>query len=143
MTAHGMVCHLSDQMRVALNDVVCKRHDNLLSRTLARWLVIHPPLPTPRGRIQTAPEMQQTAPADWASDVASCEELLGRVGGSEASGIHPAFGPLSDRERGHRRLEAHGSPLTAVRALIGCRGWASDIDSILGDEVGSLTRQCT
>lgn len=100
MTAHGMVCHLSDQMRVALNDVACKRRDNLLSRTVAHWLVIHTPLPTPRGRIQTAPEMQQTPPGDWATDLAACGELLRAVGNREATGIHPAFGPLSDREWG-------------------------------------------
>jgi hypothetical protein len=98
MSVHEMICHLTDQMRVALAEIECVRRDNLVLRTIARWLVIHTPLPVPRGKIKTVPEMQSTSPGDWTVDLQTCKDLMTRISGEPVCGIHPAFGPLTDRE---------------------------------------------
>ena len=94
-TAPRMVCHLVDSLRVGLGELPAKRVDTFASRTLVKWLVIHSPMPVPRGKIKTAPEMLTSGPATWAKDLATLEELIGRMGTTSTSAIHPAFGPLT------------------------------------------------
>src|SRR5690606_31642201 len=43
-TAPAMVCHLADQLRVALGDLSTRRHDNLASRTILKWIVVYSPM---------------------------------------------------------------------------------------------------
>jgi hypothetical protein len=94
-TAPRMVCHLADSLRVALGDLPTKRVDTLPSRTLVKWLVVYSPVPPPRGKIQTAPEMLTTAPTTWAADVATVEGLVERLATKPTTAAHPAFGPLT------------------------------------------------
>jgi hypothetical protein len=100
MSAHQMVCHISDQMRVAMGDVECERRGKFVLRHIARWLVIHTPVRPPPGKVQTAPEMQRTEPKAWAEDMQTCRDLVARTATDDARGIHPTFGPLTDREWG-------------------------------------------
>lgn len=93
--APKMVCHLADSLRVGLGDTSAERVDTLPRRTLLKWLVIYSPLPVPRGKIQTAPEMLRTGPATWAEDVAAVEELIARMGTTPTTATHPFFGPLT------------------------------------------------
>jgi hypothetical protein len=100
LTAPRMVCHLADQLRVALGDVPCKPTHTFVTRTLVKFMVVNTGFAPPRGKIQTAPEMLASKPAAWAADLAACVALAQRVGTGSARAVHPAFGPLSPEEWG-------------------------------------------
>lgn len=98
MHAPQMVCHVSDALRVALGDLPCRRRDSLLTRTLAKWIVIELRFPAPRGKVKTAREMLTSVPGKWEADMGACEALIGRMAAEQPRSAHPAFGPLSPRE---------------------------------------------
>lgn len=100
MTAHQMICHVGDQLRVALGDVPSRDRGSFLHKTLVRWIVIHLPVQPPKGKIRTAPEMLTSRPASWDDDVRAVEELVERVPAAETFQAHPTFGRLSRREWG-------------------------------------------
>ena len=110
LTAPRMVCHIADQMRVALGDVPARPIHNFASRTLVKFLVIETGIKPPRGKIQTAPEMLMSQPTSWEADLAACVDLAERVARGSATAVHPAFGPLSPREWGRlcwKHLDHH------------------------------------
>ena len=100
MTAHQMLCHVSDQMRVALGDLPTTSYGGAVSGQLARLYAIHTPLPWPRGKVRTAPEMLTAKPAGWDEDVRACEALIRRFATERPHSPHPRFGRLSTREWG-------------------------------------------
>lgn len=100
LDAPRMLCHVADQLRVALGDIPTKPVHTVVSRTLVKFLVVNTGLQPPRGRIKTAPEMLISRPTSWDVDVAACVDLAERVGRGTCSAVHPAFGPLSPREWG-------------------------------------------
>jgi hypothetical protein len=112
LTAHEMVCHVSDQLRVALGDVPTAQKPMFLTNRLLRELFVFV-LPWPKGKMPTAPEMQSSRPGDWARDVETLGALLDRFGTRQPDGTwapHPAFGRLSGREWGrlcHKHTDYH------------------------------------
>jgi hypothetical protein len=72
MSAHQMVCHLSDSFRASLGEKYVSPSSTFLKRTLMKWAALWLPLPWPHG-IKTRPEMDQqqggTPPADFASEL--------------------------------------------------------------------------
>lgn len=100
LDAPRMVCHLSDQMRVALGDVPSKPVHSFLTRTLVKTLVVNTGVKPPRGKIRTAPEMLISRPDSWDADVSACAELVDRVAKGTANAVHPTFGPLTPEEWG-------------------------------------------
>ena len=98
LNAPRMLCHVADQMRVALGDLPSKPVHTFASRTLVKFLVINTGMEPPRGKIRTAPEMLTSRPATWEADLAACVDLAQRVGVGSARAVHPAFGPLSPDE---------------------------------------------
>ena len=100
LSAPEMVCHLGDQLAVALGDIRSKPTGNVLMRTLAKWLVLYIPLPTLKGRINTVPEMLTTQPSGWQKDTTRFESLLSRLVNAETLAPHPSFGRLSHRQWG-------------------------------------------
>lgn len=94
LDAPRMLCHVADQLRVALGEIPGTFTGNPLTRTLLKWLVIYAPISPPPGKVETAPEMLTTRPASWPDDLRAAETLLERVGRGEARAVHPAFGPL-------------------------------------------------
>ncbi len=100
MTAHQMICHLGDQLRVALGDVKARDRSRALTRTLLKWIVIHLPMPVPKGKIKTVAEMQSTRPATWDDDLRTVEELALRLAMAESTAPHPVFGRLSNSQWG-------------------------------------------
>jgi hypothetical protein len=100
LNAPRMLCHLADQMRVALGDLSTRPVHTFPSRTLLKFLVINTGFDPPRGKIQTAPEMLTSLPTTWEADLSACIELVERVGGGSARAVHPKFGPLSPEEWG-------------------------------------------
>jgi hypothetical protein len=100
MTVRQMLCHISDQLRVALGDLPTRSRGLRLTGQLARWYAIHTPLPWPRGRVRTSREMLTAQPAEWEADVRACRELIARFGRERPAARHPRFGTLTPREWG-------------------------------------------
>jgi hypothetical protein len=110
MTAPQMLCHVADQMRVALGEIPATDRSTLLRRTLLKWLVVETPFRAPPGKAKTSPEMQTSQPTDWGEDLAACEGLIERVGMGGAAAVHPSFGPLTPRQWGRmcwKHLDHH------------------------------------
>ena len=101
MTAHQMVCHLSDAFRLVTHQKAASPATGLVQSTFIKWIALYTPLPWPAG-VPTRPEMDQefggTKPGDFAADLAELETLLETVT-SPASDydwpVHPIFGRMS------------------------------------------------
>ena len=103
MSAHQMVCHLSDSFRASLNEKYVSSSSTFLKRTLLRWVALWGPLPWPRG-VKTRPEMDQqqggTPPAEFASDLETLRILLERFCTSQGEfAPHAMLGQMSRTER--------------------------------------------
>ena len=102
MHAAQMVCHVADQLRVALGELDTAGKPGLLRFRPLRQLFVYW-LPWPKGRIETAPEMLTTMPLEWHDDVSTLHALIEKVGKRAPVvkwAMHPMFGPLSGREWG-------------------------------------------
>lgn len=110
LDAPRMICHVADQLRVALGDVPTKPVHTFLTRTLLKFLVVNTGFQAPRGKVRTAPEMLRSQPASWEADLSACRELAERVARGSARAVHPTFGPLSPEEWGRlcwKHLDHH------------------------------------
>jgi hypothetical protein len=101
MSAHQMICHLSDSCRIATGEKVASDASGPVQRTLVKWIALYLPLQWPPG-IPTRPEVDQqsggTGPGEFASDVAELETLLELIAtrGKEVDWpVHPIFGRMS------------------------------------------------
>jgi hypothetical protein len=101
MSAHQMICHLADALRLVTGEKPGGSGVRLHERTLLKWLVLYAPLRWPPG-IATSPELDPdrdgTRPTEFAADLARVEALLERVtdpATSAESRCHPRFGSLS------------------------------------------------
>jgi|SRR6266850_4840832 len=102
MSAHQMVCHLADSLRMVTGEKPVRPGASLLKRTILKWAVLYVPVRWPPG-ILTSPEIDQeqggTRPVEFAADVAQLEALLEFVAAPARSldrQPHPVFGRLSD-----------------------------------------------
>ena len=101
MSAHQMICHLSDAFRMGIGQKPVSRVGGVLHRTILKWTVLYVPVRWPRG-IVTVSEIDQelggTKPVDFAADVAQLESLLELIT-TQPRGFdwqsHPIFGPMS------------------------------------------------
>ena len=100
MSAHQMICHLADSMRVALNQRTTSTATGPLQRTFVKWIALYLPVPWPAG-IQTRPEVDQeaggTRPLNFGSDREELESLLQSITDEQMPPCptHPIFGPMS------------------------------------------------
>lgn len=101
MSAHQMVCHLSDSFRSALGDRPASPMSNPLSRTVVKWIALYAPIEWPHG-VQTRPEVDQesggTTPVSFRTDVTDLVDLIDRFASksSELDGrAHSMFGALT------------------------------------------------
>jgi hypothetical protein len=103
MSAHQMVCHLSDSFLAVTGQKAVSHSTSLLHRTVVKWIALYLPLSWPAG-IPTRPEVDQeaggTRPIDFARDVAQLEALLEYIT-TETRPFdlqrHPIFGRMSER----------------------------------------------
>jgi hypothetical protein len=103
MSAHQMVCHLSDGYRLLTGDRTTGPAATPLPRVMMRWIALYVPFRWPAG-IPTTPELDQdgggTRPAEFAADLAALEELLNEIAtvrrGRFATDVHPIFGRMSE-----------------------------------------------
>jgi hypothetical protein len=103
MSAHQMVCHLSDGCRLLTGDRTTQLAPSPVPRCMMRWIALYAPVRWPAGLL-TTPDLDQdaggTRPADFVADVSALEGLLseiatvrrGRLGGH----LHPLFGRMSE-----------------------------------------------
>ena len=102
MSAHQMVCHLSDAFRHVTQQKQASAATSVLQATLIKWLALYAPLRWPRD-VPTRPEMDQefggTTPGDFAADLAELESLLEIVTTQNKDyewPSHPIFGRMSE-----------------------------------------------
>jgi hypothetical protein len=103
MSAHEMICHLSDSFREAFGEKELSTATSLFKRTLFKWAALWISLHWPRG-IKTRPEMDQhqggTPPEEFASDSERLRILFARYcAWLDEFAPHPILGPLSRSER--------------------------------------------
>ena len=116
MSAHQMVCHLSDSFLLAMSQRTVNSAGNLVTRTFVRWIALHTPLTWPKG-VKTLPEVDQeiggTKPAEFGRDVEHLVSLMAifvRPTRDFDWQVHPIFGRLSEREWlhwGYRHVDHH------------------------------------
>jgi Protein of unknown function (DUF1569) len=102
MSAHQMICHLSDAFRMVTDQKVVSRASGPLQRTIVKWIALYLPLRWPAG-IHTRPEIDQalagTKPGEFAVDVAELEALMALFA-TRGYGVvwpdHPIFGRMSE-----------------------------------------------
>jgi hypothetical protein len=101
MSAHQMVCHLSDSARMALGERQVSRATGLHRQTFLKWVALYAPLPWPAGVI-TRPEVDQagggTLPREFSTDLETLQGLTRRLieqAGQLEGREHPIFGRLS------------------------------------------------
>ena len=102
MSAHQMVCHLSDGYRLLIGERTTQLAATPLPRLMMRWIALYAPIRWPAG-ILTTPELDQdaggTRPADFDADVAELEKLLREVATDRRDRfghLHPIFGRMSE-----------------------------------------------
>jgi Protein of unknown function (DUF1569) len=102
MSAHQMVCHLSDSFRMAMGERRVSDATGPFQRTIVKWMALFVPVPWPKA-ITTRPEIDQevggTCPGDFTADVAELEALVALVAAREGNvkwaTTHPIFGRMS------------------------------------------------
>jgi hypothetical protein len=106
MSAHQMVCHLGDALRVPLGDKTTRPVPPLMPVTVIKFVALRVPFPWPRD-FPAPPELRQgvggTRPSDFQHDVDAVFGLFDRfaaAGDLLALSSHPIFGPLSVQEWG-------------------------------------------
>jgi Protein of unknown function (DUF1569) len=103
MSAHQMICHLSDSFRASLGEKQVSQSTTLFKRTIYKWAALWLPFQWPHG-IKTRPEMDQhqggTSPAEFASDLENLRILFDRFCSSEGEFFpHATLGRMSRAER--------------------------------------------
>ena len=104
MSAHQMVCHLSDAFRAFVGRKPFRPAHTVFHRTVVKWMALYLPIPWVHG-IRTSPEIDQekggTRPAAFAADVAELEAFVELVTAATRTfdwQVHPVFGPLTEGE---------------------------------------------
>jgi hypothetical protein len=103
MTAHQMLCHLSDSYGVGLGEKYASPATGPLQRTLVKWLALSVPVQWMHNA-PTRPEVKQgeggTPPTEFERDRATLLRVVERfaAGGQLAGKAHPFFGAMTERE---------------------------------------------
>lgn len=98
LTADRMVVHLLDGLKIAFGESRPAPLRTPLRNALGRWLVIHAPIPWPKGRIKAPPGFFATAPsARFEEDRETLARYVGRFAEPEGIdwGESPFLGRLS------------------------------------------------
>jgi len=103
MSAHQMICHLSDPLRSPLDEKYISPSTSLFKRTVMKPLALWAPIRWPHG-FKTRPEMDQqqggTAPVDFTSDLEELRALCGRFFTWDREfAPHAMFGQMSKSQR--------------------------------------------
>lgn len=112
MTAPEMICHVADQLRVALGDRMAEPVRSIARFWPLKLLVIYV-VPPPKGKVQTVKEMLVSKPTTWQADAEMLLALVARFATEDRDRAwpdHPAFGKMSARAwgaLGYRHIDHH------------------------------------
>jgi hypothetical protein len=107
MNVNGMVCHLADQIRMAMGELDTQYVGNRTTKYILKPLVLLG-VPTPKGKVKTVRELDQnkdgTKPTTLSADKASLINLINRFESAfpefKTNYRHPAFGQMNKKEWG-------------------------------------------
>jgi hypothetical protein len=114
MTAHQVVCHLSDSFRAVMGTGLSSVATPW-SRTVIKWMALNAPLKWPHG-VPTRPEVDQfiggTRPVEFARDRQELTSLMADFAARTGGNLHPhpMFGAMTTREWhrwGWRHMDHH------------------------------------
>ena len=104
MSAHQMVCHLSDGFRMYMGLKPANPARLPYPRSVLKWVALWAPLPWPKG-FKTVREVDQqaggTPPEEFDKDMRELQNLVNRFTQQPRDfqwQPHPQFGHMSDRE---------------------------------------------
>jgi hypothetical protein len=101
MTAHGMLCHLSDSFLLPLGRRHATPASGLFQRTVMKWGALWVPMQWPHG-FKTRPEMEQgvggTPPDDFERDRAQLLAVMREFTSDPLAAPHPIFGSMTRKE---------------------------------------------
>src|SRR6266550_974404 len=96
MSSQKMICHLGDQVRVALGEIDARPMPGPMRYAPMRWLAIYV-IPWPRG-VKGPPETFTTTAREWERDVVALEALLEELAARSGQRLwpeHPVFGRMT------------------------------------------------
>ena len=104
MSAHQMICHLSDSYLAGMGEKHVSMATGVVQRTVMKFGALYVPLRWPRG-IATRPEMDQqtggTRPAEFEADRRKLIAIIGRFSAANRGftwARHPLFDEMRDSE---------------------------------------------
>ena len=104
MSAHQMICHLSDAYRMFMNEKTVRPEPPGLPRAVLKFVALWASIPWPKG-FKTVPELDRegagTTPAAFDADLHELCQLIDRVTRQPRDfqwQAHSHFGPLSEKE---------------------------------------------
>jgi len=105
MSAHQMVCHLSDGFRLYMSERKADAVGGIYPSRVLRWFALWAPMRWPKG-FQTMKELDQqggggTSPVEFARDQRELRSLLERFTKQPRDftwGVHPHFGTMNEKE---------------------------------------------
>jgi Protein of unknown function (DUF1569) len=104
MSAHQMVCHLSDSFRLVTHQKTASPATGLIQSTLIKWIALYVPMRWPPG-VPTRPEMDQesggTSPGNFEADLTELAALLEVITTFTKDydwPAHPFFGKMSEAQ---------------------------------------------
>lgn len=104
MSAHQVLPHLTDQIRICLGELPSKPRGNTLTRKLMGWIALNLPLPMPKN-MKTIAELDparkyMTQPTDFEQDLEALVSAYTRMLHLPETHHfeHPVFGRLSKKE---------------------------------------------
>lgn len=104
MSAHQMLCHLTDSFKAATGEKAVTPAASPLPRRLMRWFALSLPVPWPHG-VPTRPEMDQqiggTKPLEFDADRAALLAMMERFAQPQRDfewHPHPLFGHMPERD---------------------------------------------
>ena len=106
MTANEMICHVSDQMKMALGVIETRYYGSFVHEKILKNLVLLG-MPTPKAKVKTVKELDQnrdgTKPTDFETDKAGLIELISGFDSAFKDDIkyrHTVFGWMNKRQWG-------------------------------------------
>lgn len=106
MDVNQMICHVSDQIKMANGEIQTKFVGNVILKTLVKRMTLLG-MPIPKGKVKTAKELDQeklgTKPTEFNNDKKLLIKLIEEFDKSyliEQETIHPAFGAMNKNQWG-------------------------------------------
>ena len=101
MNVNQMVCHCSDQLKLAFGELPSKDVSNFLLKTVLKHLILWG-MPAPKGKVETLPELKQgvggTKPISFDTDKKTLLDFIQNFQNrieKNPNQVHAAFGKLS------------------------------------------------